>query len=129
MNLYVGNIKHGMGEDALKAVFQAFGEVTTVKLVTDKFTGQARGFGFVEMPNTNEAQAAIEALNGKEVEGRRLVVNEARQREERPARRSFGEGQGGSGSRGGFGGNRGGGSGFGGNRSSNGGGFGSRGGF
>jgi RNA recognition motif-containing protein len=89
MNIYVGNIPHSSSEDSLKRVFEAYGRVSSVKLIKDKFTGNSRGFGFVEMPNDQEAQAAMDALNGQDFEGRPLRLSEAREREERPSR-SFG---------------------------------------
>jgi len=84
MNLYVGNISHDVTRDELMQAFQAHGQVTSVNIITDKFTGASRGFGFVEMPETAEAMAAMNALNNYELKGRALNVNEARQREERP---------------------------------------------
>lgn len=107
MNIYVGNMPYSMTEEDLKVAFSAHGEVSSVRLVTDRDTGRAKGFGFVEMPNNAEANAAIEAINGTSQGGRELVVNEARPREERPRTGGFGGGsRGGSsgGSRGGFGG-------------------------
>ena len=95
MNIYVGNIAHKSTEEDIKQTFSAYGEVSKSSIVKDKFTGNSRGFGFVEMPNDEEAKKAIAELNGKELEGRPLTVNEARPREERAP---------GSGSRGGFGG-------------------------
>ena len=94
MNIYVGNMPYAMSAEELKAAFAAYGNVTSVRLVTDRETGRAKGFGFVEMPETAEANAAIEALNGSMQGGRALVVNEARPREDRPRgeRRSFGGG-------------------------------------
>lgn len=83
MNIYVGNLPFMITEDKLMDHFAAFGEVSSVKLITDKITGQARGFGFVEMPIQSEAEAAIKALNGTAIEGRAIEVNIAR---ERPAR-------------------------------------------
>ncbi len=103
MNIYVGNLPYGIDRDELKATFAQFGDVTTARIVTDRESGKSKGFGFVEMTNDNEARQAIEELNGKEIGGRKAVVNEARPREERP-RREFG------GNRGGFGGDRDGGS-------------------
>lgn len=82
MNIYVGNIPHVMSEDDLRQTFQEFGEVDTVNVIKDNLTGRSRGFGFVEMPNQEEGNAAISALNGKEVRGRVLTVNEARPRPE-----------------------------------------------
>ncbi len=99
MNIYVGNLPYGIDRDELRATFAAFGEVSTARIVTDRETGKSKGFGFVEMPNDAEARRAIEELNGKELGGRKAVVNEARPREERP--RNFGGER-----RGGFGGER-----------------------
>jgi RNA recognition motif-containing protein len=82
MNIYVGNISRTGSEDKLRSLFSQFGEVSSVKLIKDKFTGNPKGFGFVEMHNANEANAAISSLNGQEFEGQRLRVNEARPREE-----------------------------------------------
>ncbi len=87
MNIYVGNLSYESTEDALRAEFGAFGEVTSVKVIEDKFTGRSRGFGFVEMPTKSEAISAIQGLNGKELGGRALRVNEARPREDRGERR------------------------------------------
>ena len=84
MNIYVGNMPYAMSADELKAAFAAYGNVTSVRLVTDRETGRAKGFGFVEMPEANEANAAIAGLNGSMQGGRALVVNEARPREDRP---------------------------------------------
>ena len=83
MNIYVGNLSYGMSEDELRDAFGAFGEVSSVKILMDRETGRSRGFGFVEMPNKAEAEAAIAQLNGKDVGGRALRINEARPREER----------------------------------------------
>jgi RNA recognition motif-containing protein len=83
MNIYVGNLSYGMGEDELRQAFAAFGEVSSVKILMDRETGRSRGFGFVEMPNNGEAETAIAQLNGKEVGGRALRINEARPRERR----------------------------------------------
>jgi RNA recognition motif-containing protein len=82
MNIYVGNISRMTTEEKIKSLFAQFGEVTSVKLIKDKFTGELKGFGFVEMPNTSEASAAIAQLNGQDVDGQRLRINEARPREE-----------------------------------------------
>lgn len=84
MNIYVGNLSYGVTEDELKDFFTEFGEVSSATVIKDKFTGQAKGFGFVEMPNNSEAQEAINQLNGKDLKGRSIKVNEARPREERP---------------------------------------------
>jgi RNA recognition motif-containing protein len=81
MNIYLGNLSYSATENAIRDLFEGYGAVTTVKIVTDKFTGSSRGFGFVEMPNDDEAQRAIAELNGKEFEGRKIVVNESRPRE------------------------------------------------
>ncbi|RJP74712.1 MAG: RNA-binding protein [Candidatus Abyssobacteria bacterium SURF_17] len=100
MNIYVGNLANTVTESDLKQAFEAFGEVATVNILKDKFSGEPRGFGFVEMPNKNEAEAAIQGLNGKDLKGRSLNVNQARPRRE--------GGGGGGGGRGGFGGGGGG---------------------
>lgn len=86
MNIYVGNLSWEVTQDDLMEAFQAHGQVASVNIITDKYTGKSRGFGFVEMPNDDEAHAAIDALNGAELKGRNLNVNEARPREERPRR-------------------------------------------
>jgi len=83
MNIYVGNLSYGMSEDELREAFSAFGEVSSVKILMDRETGRSRGFGFVEMPNSGEANSAIAQLNGKDVGGRPLRINEARPRERR----------------------------------------------
>jgi RNA recognition motif-containing protein len=106
MNIYVGNLSRDVTETELREAFEAFGEVTSVNIITDKFSGESRGFGFVEMPTQAEAQAAMDDLNGKEMKGRELNVNEARPRTER--RRGGGGGRGGGGPRGGGGGRGGG---------------------
>jgi RNA recognition motif-containing protein len=80
MNVYVGNLPWGLSEEDLREAFEAFGEVASVKIIQDKFTGRSRGFGFVEMPNNEEGEAAISALNGKDFKGREIVVNQARPR-------------------------------------------------
>ncbi len=90
MNIYVGNLSFDVVESDLLRLFEAFGEVTSATVIKDKFKGRSRGFGFVEMPDDAQAQAAIDALNGKEMMNRPLTVNEARQRTER-APRSFGD--------------------------------------
>lgn len=83
MNIYVGNLSHEVTEEELREAFEAFGKVESVTVIKDRFTGESRGFGFVEMPAKAEAQSAIEGLNEKELKGRVLNVNEARPREER----------------------------------------------
>ena len=122
MNIYVANLPYSTGDDELRSQFEAFGSVDSATVIKDRDTGRSRGFGFVEMSNDDEARAAIENLNGTEMGGRPLTVNEARPRGER-------SGGGGGGNRGGGGGGgyRGGGGG-GGYRSGGGGGGGYRGG-
>ncbi len=83
MNIYVGNLPYSTTPDDLREVFSAFGEVAAARIVNDRETGRAKGFGFVEMPNDEEAKKAIEALNGNDIGGRKAVVNEARPREPR----------------------------------------------
>ena len=80
MNLYVGNLSYDMSEENLRSEFAEYGEVQSAKIITDKFTGRSRGFGFVEMNSDDEGKKAMEELNGKDVDGRELVVNEARPR-------------------------------------------------
>ncbi len=81
MNIYVGNIPYRLREEDLKEIFEEYGTVDSVKIITDKFSGRSKGFGFIEMPNNEEAQKAIEELNEAEVDGRNLRVNEAKPRE------------------------------------------------
>lgn len=88
MNIYAGNLAYSVTEDDLREAFSAFGEVSSVSLITDKFTGQSKGFGFVEMPSNAEANAAIKDLNGKSLNGRNITVNEAKPRAERSPRGS-----------------------------------------
>jgi RNA recognition motif-containing protein len=83
MNIYVGNLSYTLSESELQDAFAEFGEVSSVKILSDRETGRSRGFGFVEMPNQAEGEAAVAQLNGKEVGGRALRANEARPREER----------------------------------------------
>jgi RNA recognition motif-containing protein len=92
MNIYVGNLPFDASEDDVREAFSAFGQVSSVTLIKDKYTGKPRGFGFVEMQNNQEAQKAMQELNGKEFMGRSLVVNPARPREERNDRRGGGSG-------------------------------------
>jgi RNA recognition motif-containing protein len=80
MNIYVGNLSFDVSEENLRQAFEPFGQVSSITIIKDKYSGQSRGFGFVEMPDRAQAQAAIEGLNGKEVLGRQLSVNEARPR-------------------------------------------------
>ena len=82
MNIYVGNLPHEVTDEELREAFEAFGEVTSVNIIKDKYSGQPRGFGFVEMPTNGEGQAAISGLNGKEMKERTLAVSEARPRSE-----------------------------------------------
>ncbi|MDP7528101.1 MAG: RNA-binding protein [Candidatus Marinimicrobia bacterium] len=81
MNMYVGNLSYEMSEEKLRTEFAEYGEVQSAKIITDKFTGRSRGFGFVEMNSDDEGKKAMEELNGKDCEGRQLVVNEARPRD------------------------------------------------
>jgi cold-inducible RNA-binding protein len=107
MKLYVGNLPFQTSENELRAAFEEYGQVSSASLVMDRETGRPRGFGFVEMPNDEEARAAINGLNGQNMGGRDLTVNEARPREDRGGGRGgFGGGRGGFG--GGGRGNRGG---------------------
>ncbi|MBO4619283.1 MAG: RNA-binding protein [Victivallales bacterium] len=85
-NLYVGNLSYSVRDDELKELFSQFGKVDSARVITDHDTGRSKGFGFVEMPDDAEAQAAIDALNGKENNGRTLTVNEAKPREPRGPR-------------------------------------------
>ncbi len=131
--LYVGNLAYSVRDESLQAAFGQFGTVTSAKVMMDRETGRSKGFGFVEMGSDAEAQAAVNGMNGQALDGRPLVVNEARPREERPG--GFGGGGGGSrsggGGDGGGGGTGGGGGGYGGGgggRSGGGGGYGGGGG-
>lgn len=88
VNIYVGNLSFSIGEDDLRNMFEAYGKVDRASLVTDRMSGRSKGFGFVEMPNDAEAHAAISSLNEMETQGRKIIVNEARPREDRPPRRN-----------------------------------------
>jgi RNA recognition motif-containing protein len=100
MNIYVGNISRDVTESDLKEAFGAFGTVQSASIIKDKFTGESRGFAFVEMPNKDEAEKAIADLNGKDLKGRNLTANEARPRtDSKPRTGGFGGGRGGGGSR------------------------------
>jgi RNA recognition motif-containing protein len=87
MNIYVGNLPYSVTEDDLRTLFGEHGEVTSANVISDRHTGQSKGFGFVEMSNQSEAESAIQALNESAFQGRNMKVNEARPREERPPRR------------------------------------------
>ena len=102
-NIFVGNLSYGATEDSVRAMFEAYGTVDRVSIVTDRDTGQARGFGFVEMSVNAEADRAIAELNGRDLDGRALNINEARPKEDRGGR---GGGGGGGGYGGGGGGRR-----------------------
>jgi RNA recognition motif-containing protein len=106
MNIYVGNLAYDVTEDDLRKMFEAFGQVSSINIITDKFSGESKGFGFVEMPTKAEAQSAINDLNGKELKGRALSVNEARPRPERRQGGGAGGGRGGRSSGGRAGGRR-----------------------
>lgn len=84
MNIYVGNLAYGMTEDGLRDAFAEFGEVASVNIVMDKFSGQSKGFGFVEMPDDSEANEAIKTLDGSSQGGRNIKVNQAKPRSENP---------------------------------------------
>jgi RNA recognition motif-containing protein len=103
MNIYVGNLSEDVTDEDLRAAFEAFGQVESANVIKDKYSGESRGFGFVEMAGKSEAQKAIDEMNGKDLKGRTVTVNEARPKRDR------GSGGGGRGGRGGgFGGGRGG---------------------
>ncbi len=87
MNIYVGNLPYSITDADLQEAFGQFGEVATVNIITDKFSGQSKGFAFVEMPSNSEADAAIKALNETDMKGRNVKVNQAKPRGERPQRR------------------------------------------
>ncbi len=117
MNIYVGNLAYNATEDDLRSAFGAFGQVTSVKIVRDRETGRSRGFAFVEMEDGEGAQTAVTQMNGRDLNGRNLVVNEARPREQGGGGRGgygggnrggYGGGGGGGGGRSGYGGGRGG---------------------
>ena len=102
MNIYVANLDYKVQDETLQELFEEYGAVESAKIVKDRETGRSRGFGFVLMPNDDEARQAIDGINGRELNGRSVTVNEAKPREDRPARprNSFGGG-GGGGNRGG----------------------------
>jgi RNA recognition motif-containing protein len=120
MKIYVGNLAPQTSEETLQAAFAAFGEVSSVAIITDRFTSQSRGFGFIEMPDRAQAQAAIAGMNSKALDGNTLTVSEAKPREPRAGGGGGGYGGGRGGGGGGYGGGRGGG-GYGGGRSGGGG--------
>ncbi len=97
MNIYVGNLSPEVNEDDLREAFEAHGQVSSVKVIKDRFTGEPRGFGFIEMPEQEEAKTAMESLNGNELKGKSIIVNEARSRTDKR------RGGGGGGRRGGGG--------------------------
>jgi RNA recognition motif-containing protein len=86
MRIYVGNLPYSVTDDELRETFAEFGELASAEVIKDKFSGQSKGFGFVDMPNNSEADQAIKALNDQPLKGRKLTVNEARPRPERPQR-------------------------------------------
>ena len=115
MNIYIGNLAYGVTEDDLREAFAKYGEVSSVNVITDGQTGRSKGFGFVEMPNDDEATHAIERMKGYDLKGRQIMVDEAREREPGGGGRGGGSGgYGGGGGRGGGGGGYGGGGGRGG---------------
>lgn len=126
MNIYVGNLSFKTTEEELQKEFESFGEVGSAKIIKDNYTGKSRGFGFVEMPNQDQATAAIAALNGKELDGKTLTVNEAKPRESRGGGQRRGHGGGYGGGRDGGGGRGGGGRSGGGGGARSGGGGGGR---
>lgn len=103
MNIYVSNLSFNVQDEDLKEFFTEYGEVSSAKVITDKFTGKSRGFGFVEMPDDELAKKAIAELDNGVVEGRNIKVMEAKPKEDRPARSNSGGGYGGGGNRGGGG--------------------------
>ncbi len=111
MNIYVGNLAREVTEDDLREAFEAFGQVSTATVIKDKFSGESRGFGFVEMPSKNEAQTAITEMNEKDLKGRTINVNEARPKTDRGGGGGGGRRRGGGGGGGGGFGGRGGGGG------------------
>jgi len=104
VNIYVGNLSNQTTEDDLRQAFEAFGQVESVNIIKDRFSGESRGFGFVEIPSKQEAQKAIEEMNGKDLMGRAVNVNEARPKTDRGGGRGGGGGGGGGRGRGGGGG-------------------------
>ncbi len=88
MNIYVGSLSYDVTEDEVRDVFSPYGEISSISIIKDKFSGKSKGFGFVEVPNQAEAEEAVKVLNESEVKGRNIKVNEAHPREERPKRRN-----------------------------------------
>ena len=86
MNIYIGNLSPEVTEDDLREAFETFGQISSVKVIKDRFTGEPRGFGFIEMPDQQEARAAMEGLNGNELKGKAIIVNEARSRTDKRRR-------------------------------------------
>lgn len=86
MNIYVGNLPYSVTDADLRETFAQYGEVTSVQLISDKFTGESKGFGFVEMNDNSQADAAIKSLNGSPLKGRNITVNQAKPKSDRPAR-------------------------------------------
>jgi len=80
MNIYIGNLHYNVNEEELKEIFKEYGEVMSVTIITDKYTGRSKGFGFIEMLNDEEANKAIDNLNGTEIRGRKVIVNQAKER-------------------------------------------------
>ncbi|MFC1905597.1 RNA recognition motif domain-containing protein [Chloroflexota bacterium] len=109
MNIYVGNLSYDVTEDELREEFAAFGQVASVAIITDKYSGQSKGFAFVEMPVLSEGQAALTGLNGKKIKDRTIAVSGARSRDDKGGGRSYGGGGGGRSFGGGGGGRKGGG--------------------
>ena len=99
MNIYISNLSFKVEDSDLRQLFEEYGEVSSAKVITDRYTGRSRGFGFVEMPDNEASQKAISELNQAEYDGKVITVNEARPREERPARSSHGGHGGGGGDR------------------------------
>ena len=89
MNIYIGNLSYEITDDEVRDIFSPHGEVSSVSIIKDKYSGQSKGFGFVEMPNQAEAEEAIKTLNESELKGRNIKVNQAKPKEERPKRRAY----------------------------------------
>jgi len=89
MNIYVGNLSYDVTEDEVRDIFSSHGEISSISIIKDKYSGQSKGFGFVEMPNQAEAEEAIKTLNESELKGRNIKVNQAKPKEERPKRRAY----------------------------------------